>query len=54
MDTAQPNREDAEILDVLLAAESALAAPQKHLTELFGVSVRLLRRWLAADAVPMG
>jgi uncharacterized protein (DUF2384 family) len=45
----QPYNDDAPIHDVLARTASVLAAPQKTLADLLGVSVRQLQRWLAAD-----
>ena len=43
----QPCRDDAPVRGVLTRTIETLAAPQKALGELFGVSVRQLQRWLA-------
>lgn len=45
----QPYGADTPVRDVLTRTADALAAPQKSLAELLGVSVRQLQRWLAAD-----
>jgi uncharacterized protein (DUF2384 family) len=45
----QPYNDDAAIGDVLVRIVETVAAPQKTLAELLGVSVRQLQRWLAAD-----
>src|SRR3977135_2219267 len=45
----QPYNADAPIRDVLARTVETVAAPQKTLAELLGVSVRQLQRWLAAD-----
>jgi uncharacterized protein (DUF2384 family) len=45
----QPYNADAPIRDVLARTVETVAAPQKTLAELLGVSVRKLQRWLAAD-----
>ncbi len=44
-----PYNADAPIRDVLARTVETVAAPQKTLAELLGVSVRQLQRWLAAD-----
>jgi transcriptional regulator with XRE-family HTH domain len=45
----QPYSDDAPVGVVLANTAEILAAPQKTLAELFGVSVRQLQRWLAGD-----
>ncbi|WP_102141926.1 hypothetical protein [Mycobacterium hubeiense] len=45
----QPYREGASARDILARTAETLAAPQKTLAELLGVSVRQLQRWLAED-----
>jgi uncharacterized protein (DUF2384 family) len=45
----QPYHDDASVRDVLARTVAVLAAPQKTLAELLGVSVRQLQRWLAHD-----
>lgn len=45
----QPYNEDSPVRDVLARTEEVLAAPQKALAELLGVSVRQLQRWLRHD-----
>ena len=45
----QPYSDDAPIRDILARTLETVAAPQKTLAELLGVSVRQLQRWLAAD-----
>ncbi|HYZ69146.1 MAG TPA: hypothetical protein VE666_15320 [Mycobacterium sp.] len=45
----QPYNEGAAVRDVLARTVETVAAPQKTLAELLGVSVRQLQRWLAAD-----
>ena len=45
----QPYNDDVPIRDVLFRTAEVLAAPQKTLAELLGVSVRQLQRWLAHD-----
>jgi hypothetical protein len=45
----QPYNDDAPIGDVLARTVETVAAPQKTLADLLGVSVRQLQRWLAAD-----
>jgi hypothetical protein len=45
----QPYDDGAAVRDVLARTVDAVAAPQKTLAELFGVSVRQLQRWLGAD-----
>lgn len=45
----QPYSEGAQIRDILARIAETIAAPQKTLAELLGVSVRQLQRWLAAD-----
>jgi hypothetical protein len=45
----QPYSDDAPIRDILARTVETVAAPQKTLAELLGVSVRQLQRWLAAD-----
>jgi hypothetical protein len=45
----QPYGDDAPIREVLMRTADIVAAPQKTLAELLGVSVRQLQRWLAAD-----
>jgi hypothetical protein len=44
----QPYGDDAPVRDVLARTAESLAAPQKTLADLLGVSVRQLQRWLAA------
>jgi uncharacterized protein (DUF2384 family) len=45
----QPYDDDAPVRDVLARTVATLAAPQRTLADLLGVSVRQLQRWLAAD-----
>lgn len=45
----QPYGEGASTRDILARTAETIAAPQKTLAELLGVSVRQLQRWLAAD-----
>lgn len=45
----QPFGDSAPVREILARTAEALAAPQKTLAELLGVSVRQLQRWLAAD-----
>jgi hypothetical protein len=45
----QPYSDNAPVRDVLNKTADALAAPQKTLADLLGVSVRQLQRWLAHD-----
>ena len=45
----QPYSDDAPVRDVLIRTAEVLAAPQKTLADLLGVSVRQLQRWLAHD-----
>jgi uncharacterized protein (DUF2384 family) len=45
----QPYNENVPIHDVLARTVETVAAPQKTVAELLGVSVRQLQRWLAAD-----
>ncbi|ORA40241.1 hypothetical protein BST20_06690 [Mycobacterium branderi] len=45
----QPYGDDAPVRDVLGRTAEILAAPQKTLADLLGVSVRQLQRWLASD-----
>jgi uncharacterized protein (DUF2384 family) len=45
----QPYGDDAPVRDVLSKTAEVLAAPQKALADLLGVSVRQLQRWLAHD-----
>ena len=45
----QPYDDGAAVRDVLVRTVDAVAAPQKTLAELFGVSVRQLQRWLGND-----
>lgn len=45
----QPYSDDAPVGDVLARTAEILAAPQKTLADLLGVSVRQLQRWLAHD-----
>jgi hypothetical protein len=45
----RPYSDDVPVRDVLSKTAEILAAPQKTLAELLGVSVRQLQRWLAAD-----
>lgn len=45
----QPYSEGASVRDILVRTAETVAAPQKTLAELLGVSVRQLQRWLAAD-----
>lgn len=45
----QPYNDDAPVRDVLARTAEVLAAPQKTLADLLGVSVRQLQRWLAQD-----
>lgn len=46
----QPYNDNAPVRDVLSKTAETLAAPQKALAELLGVSTRQLQRWLAQDA----
>lgn len=46
---AQPYGDDTPARDVLARTVETVAAPQKTLAELLGVSVRQLQRWLADD-----
>ena len=51
----QPYGEESPIRDVLAHTVETLAAPQKTVAELLGVSVRQLQRWLADEgADPAG
>jgi uncharacterized protein (DUF2384 family) len=45
----QPYTDGVPVRDVLARTVETLAAPQKTLAELLGVSVRQLQRWLAED-----
>jgi hypothetical protein len=45
----QPYSDDAPVREVLAKTVEVIAAPQKTLAGLFGVSVRQLQRWLADD-----
>ncbi|WP_025736642.1 hypothetical protein [Mycobacterium genavense] len=45
----RPYNDDAPVRDVLSKSAEVLAAPQKTLAELLGVSVRQLQRWRADD-----
>lgn len=45
----QPYGDAAPVGEVLARTVETLATPQKTLADLFGVSVRQLQRWLAAD-----
>jgi hypothetical protein len=45
----QPYSDESPVRDVLARTAETLAAPQKALAELLGVSVRQLQRWLAED-----
>ena len=45
----QPYNDGAAVRDVLARTVETVAAPQKTLAELLGVSVRQLQRWLAQD-----
>jgi uncharacterized protein (DUF2384 family) len=45
----RPYNDDAPVRDVLAKTVDAIAAPQKTLADLLGVSVRQLQRWLAHD-----
>ncbi|MCV7125523.1 hypothetical protein [Mycobacterium lacus] len=45
----QPFKDDAPVREVLARTAGALAAPQKTLADLLGVSVRQLQRWLGHD-----
>ena len=45
----QPYNDDAAIGDILARTVQTVAAPQKTVADLLGVSVRQLQRWLAAD-----
>ena len=45
----QPYSDDAPVREVLSKTAEVLAAPQKILADLLGVSVRQLQRWLADD-----
>jgi uncharacterized protein (DUF2384 family) len=47
----KPYDDGAPIRDVLSRTADTIAAPQKSIAELLGVSVRQLQRWLADDAV---
>jgi hypothetical protein len=51
----QPYADDSPVRDVLVRTVETLAAPQKTVAGLLGVSVRQLQRWLADDgADPAG
>ena len=51
----QPYGEESPVRDVLARTVETLAAPQKTIAELLGVSVRQLQRWLADEgAGPAG
>lgn len=51
----QPYGEDSPVRDVLARTVETLAAPQKTMAGLLGVSVRQLQRWLADEgAAPAG
>ena len=50
----QPYNEDAAIRDVLARTVETVAAPQKTVAELLGVSVRQLQRWLGARRAGAG
>jgi hypothetical protein len=51
----QPYADDSPVRDVLARTVETLAAPQKTVAELLGVSVRQLQRWLADEgADPAG
>jgi hypothetical protein len=45
----RPYNDDAPVREVLARTAEILAAPQKTLADLLGVSVRQLQRWLAED-----
>ncbi len=45
----RPYDDDAPVRDVLASTVETLAAPQKSLADVLGVSVRQLQRWLARD-----
>lgn len=45
----QPYDDDTPVRDILAKTVETIAAPQKGLAELLGVSVRQLQRWLAED-----
>lgn len=45
----QPYGEDTPVRDVLARTVETLAAPQKTIADLLGVSVRQLQRWLAGE-----
>jgi len=45
----QPYSDDAPVREVLARTVEVLAAPQKTLADLLGVSIRQLQRWLAQD-----
>jgi hypothetical protein len=46
----QPYNDNASVREILSKTADTLAAPQKTLAELLGVSTRQLQRWLAQDA----
>lgn len=50
----QPYGEESPVRDVLARTVETLAAPQRTVAELLGVSSRQLQRWLADDAYPAG
>jgi len=50
----RPYDDGAPVRDVLARTADTLAAPQKTLAELLGVSVRQLQRWLAHDGSEPG
>jgi hypothetical protein len=45
----QPYNDDTPVRELLARSTEILAAPQKTVADLLGVSVRQLQRWLAAD-----
>ena len=46
---SRPYSDDVAVREVLIRTAEVLAAPQKTLADLLGVSVRQLQRWLAHD-----
>lgn len=50
----RPYGDDADVREIVARTVDVLAAPQKEVADLFGVSTRQLQRWLAGGSRPQG